>query len=60
MNKILEILYESYNKQFAQNPFENETIEISECLIVKISEQSKKNERNTIKGLSLAQQCIKT
>jgi len=38
MNKNLEILYENYNKQFAQNPFEVETIEISECITVKISE----------------------
>jgi len=53
MNKNLEILFESFNKQFAH--LKIETIEVSECLTVNISEQSRKDWRDTIEGLGQTQ-----
>jgi len=53
--KNLENLYDSYKEKFAQNPFDDETIEIGECLIAEISEQRRKNWRDTIEDLNLAQ-----
>jgi len=43
MHENLENLYESYKEKFPQNPFNDETIEISECLIAEISEQRRKD-----------------
>jgi len=59
MHKNLENLYESYKEKFAQNPFDDETIEIGECLINEISEQRRKDWRDTIEELNLAQNSSK-
>jgi len=59
MHKNLENLYKSYREKFAQNPFDDETIEIGECLINEISEQRRKDWRDTIEELNLAQNSSK-
>lgn len=59
MHKKLENLYESYKEKFTQNPFDDETIEIGECLIAEISEQRRKDWRDTIEELNLTQNSSK-
>lgn len=59
MNKNLKNLYESYKKKFAENSFDDETIDISECLSAKIAVQRRKDWRDTIKGLNVTQNSSK-
>lgn len=54
MHNNLENLYDSYKEKFAQNPFNDETIEIGEFLIAEISEQRRKDWRYTIEEVNLA------
>lgn len=53
MHKNLEKLYGSYKKKFAQNPFDDKTVEIGEYLIAKIAGQRRKDWRDTQEELNL-------